>query len=38
VTSLRRALEERGLRIRREETLKGLIPIGYVDGVFEREA
>lgn len=38
VTSLRRALEERGLRVRREEILGGLIPIGYVDGVFEREA
>jgi phosphatidylethanolamine/phosphatidyl-N-methylethanolamine N-methyltransferase len=36
VGSLRQALEDRGLGIRREETLGGLIPIGYVEGVFER--
>lgn len=34
-TSLRTALERAGLRITIEETLGGLIPIGYVDGVFE---
>ena len=32
--SLRRALERQGLRIATAETLGGLIPIGYVDGVF----
>jgi phosphatidylethanolamine/phosphatidyl-N-methylethanolamine N-methyltransferase len=33
-SSLRSALESAGLRIVTEETLGGLIPIGYVDGVF----
>jgi len=33
--SLRRALEEQGLRVTREERLDGLIPIGHVEGVFE---
>jgi hypothetical protein len=32
--SLRSALESAGLRVVTEETLGGLIPIGYVDGVF----
>jgi phosphatidylethanolamine/phosphatidyl-N-methylethanolamine N-methyltransferase len=34
VASLRASLERSGLRIVNEETLGGLIPIGYVDGVF----
>lgn len=33
--SLRRDLIAQGLRVQREETLRGLIPIGYLDGVFE---
>lgn len=33
--SLRRALETRGLRIARAETIPGLIPIGYVESVLE---
>ena len=33
--SLRRALENRGLRIIRAETVRGLIPIAYVESVLE---
>jgi len=33
-SSLRSTLDSAGLRIVTEETLGGLIPIGYVDGVF----
>ena len=33
--SLRRALEEHGLRITRAETIPGLIPIGYVESVLD---
>jgi ubiquinone/menaquinone biosynthesis C-methylase UbiE len=32
-TSLRQALEQRGLRVSRAETIPGLIPIVYVEGV-----
>ena len=32
--SLRSALEDSGLQINREELLPGLIPIGFVEGVF----
>jgi phosphatidylethanolamine/phosphatidyl-N-methylethanolamine N-methyltransferase len=32
--SLRESLEAEGLSVNRAETLHGLIPIGYVDGVF----
>ena len=35
--SLRRAAEDAGLVVRRAETLAGVIPIGYVDGVFADE-
>lgn len=34
VRSLTEALEDSGVRISRAETLAGLIPIGYVEGVF----
>ena len=33
--SLRRALEEVGLRIRRSETIPGLIPIAHIEGVLQ---
>ena len=33
--SLRRALEEHGLRITRAETIPGLIPIGYLESVLD---
>ncbi len=33
--SLRTAVEQAGLKITRVETLRGLIPIGYVEGTFE---
>jgi phosphatidylethanolamine/phosphatidyl-N-methylethanolamine N-methyltransferase len=33
--SLREALEGAGVRVIRSETLRGLIPIGYIEGVFE---
>ena len=32
--SLRSALEDSGLQISREELLPGLIPVGFVEGVF----
>ena len=32
--SLREALESAGLVVKRAETLRGLLPIGYVDGAF----
>jgi phosphatidylethanolamine/phosphatidyl-N-methylethanolamine N-methyltransferase len=32
--SLRRALEQRGLRISRAEVIPGLIPVAYVEGAF----
>ncbi|MGE0465262.1 MAG: class I SAM-dependent methyltransferase [Steroidobacteraceae bacterium] len=32
--SLRQALESAGLRVQHAETLPGIIPIGYADGVF----
>jgi phosphatidylethanolamine/phosphatidyl-N-methylethanolamine N-methyltransferase len=32
--SLRESLETEGLSVNRAESLHGLIPIGYVDGVF----
>lgn len=35
--SLSRELEAAGLRIDRQETVPGLIPISYVDGVFREE-
>ncbi|HNP37391.1 MAG TPA: class I SAM-dependent methyltransferase [Woeseiaceae bacterium] len=35
VKSLNAALEDNGVLVSRSETLDGLIPIGYVDGVFE---
>jgi ubiquinone/menaquinone biosynthesis C-methylase UbiE len=35
VQSLRDTLVGRGLQVLRQETLSGLIPIGYVEGVFE---
>lgn len=34
--SLREALESAGLRVGRTETLRGWIPIGYVEGTFAR--
>lgn len=34
VSSLARGLEQNGLRIERTESLPGLIPIGYIEGVF----
>jgi phosphatidylethanolamine/phosphatidyl-N-methylethanolamine N-methyltransferase len=34
--SLRHALEQRGLRITRAETIPGLIPIAYLESVLER--
>jgi ubiquinone/menaquinone biosynthesis C-methylase UbiE len=34
-TSLREALEQAGIRVRHAETIPGLIPIGYVEGVLE---
>ena len=33
--SLRQALEQRGLRVTRSETIPGLIPIAYVESVLE---
>ena len=33
--SLRQAVEDAGVRVTRSETLPGLIPVGYVEGVFE---
>ena len=36
--ALHAALEGAGLRITRAETIKGLIPIGYVEGTFGPEA
>lgn len=35
--SLRKALEDAGVVVERAEVLPGLIPIGYVDGVFEAQ-
>jgi ubiquinone/menaquinone biosynthesis C-methylase UbiE len=35
VESLRKSLAAHGFRVLHQETLGGLIPIGYVDGVFE---
>ncbi len=35
VQSLRSALEDNGLHVARAEILSGLIPIGFVEGVFE---
>ena len=32
---LREAVERAGLRVERAETLAGVLPIGYVEGVFE---
>jgi phosphatidylethanolamine/phosphatidyl-N-methylethanolamine N-methyltransferase len=37
-TSLRDALERAGVRVRLAETIAGLIPIGYVEGVLETAA
>lgn len=34
---LREALERAGLRVERAETLRGVLPIGYVEGVFVGE-
>ncbi len=36
--SLRKALEDVGVVVERAEVLAGLIPIGYVEGVFEARA
>ncbi len=36
--SLKSAVESAGLLVRRAETLAGVIPIGYVEGVFEGDA
>lgn len=35
VRGLRESLEVAGIRVSRVETLRGLIPIGYVEGMFE---
>lgn len=34
--SLRASLEQAGLRVERSTGLPGLIPIGYIDGIFEK--
>jgi hypothetical protein len=36
--SLRQALERRGLRITRAETVPGLIPIAYVESVLDEKS
>jgi phosphatidylethanolamine/phosphatidyl-N-methylethanolamine N-methyltransferase len=36
--TLREALESAGLRVARAETLRGLIPIGYVEGTFDPQS